>query len=112
MQNEPLQTTADWERRIGDEVRSLRVRQRLTQAELAERANISLSAVKYLERGRGSSLATLIRIARVLDRTDWLASFAPPEPAVSPLAVLREHQRVAKAGPKRVRHSASGTRPA
>jgi transcriptional regulator with XRE-family HTH domain len=112
MQNEPLNTTADWERRIGDEVRSLRRRQRLTQAELAQRANISTSAVKYLETGRGSSLATLIRIARVFGRTEWLASFAPPEPAISPLAVLREHQRVAKAGPKRVRHAASNTRSA
>lgn len=110
MQNEPLLTTVEWEQRIGDEVRSLRQRQRLTQAELAQRANISLSAVKYLEKGRGSSLATLIRIARVFDRTDWLASFAPPEPAVSPLAVLREHQRLAKAVPKRVRHTASSTR--
>lgn len=112
MQNEPLDTTADWERRIGGEVRSLRLRQRLTQAELAQRANISLSAVKYLETGRGSSLASLIRIARVLGRTDWLASFAPPEPAVSPLAMLREHQRLAKSGLKRVRHPASSTRPA
>jgi transcriptional regulator with XRE-family HTH domain len=112
MENEPLHTTVDWERRIGDEVRSLRVRKRLTQAELARSANISLSAVKYLESGRGSSLATLIRIARVLDRTDWLATFAPLEPAVSPLAVLREHQRVAKTGAKRVRHSAPSARPA
>jgi transcriptional regulator with XRE-family HTH domain len=112
MQNEPLETTADWESRIGGEVRGLRLRQRLTQAELAQRANISLSAVKYLEKGRGSSLATLIRIARVFGRTDWLASFAPPEPAVSPLAILREHQRLAKSGPKRVRHPASGTRSA
>jgi transcriptional regulator with XRE-family HTH domain len=111
MENKPLLTTAQWEQRLGDEVRSLRQRQRLTQAELAQRANISLSAVKYLEGGRGSSLATLIRIARVFDRTEWLASFAPPEPAVSPLAVLREHQRLAKAEPKRVRHSASSTSP-
>lgn len=110
MQNQPLNTTADWEHQIGDEVRSLRLRQRLTQAELAQRANISLSAVKYLEKGRGSSLATLIRIARVFGRTDWLASFAPAEPAVNPIAMLREHQRAAKGGPKRVRHSASSTR--
>lgn len=112
MQNEPLDSTTDWESRIGGGVRSLRLRQRLTQAELAQRANISLSAVKYLEKGRGSSLATLIRIARVFGRTDWLASFAPPEPAVSPLAILREHQRMAKSGPKRVRHPASSTRSA
>lgn len=110
MQNKPLNTTAEWEQRIGDDVRRLRLRHRLTQAELAQRANISLSAVKYLEKGRGSSLATLIRIARVFGRTDWLASFAPTEPAVSPIAMLRENQRLAKAGTKRVRHSASSTR--
>ncbi|MHB8379333.1 MAG: helix-turn-helix transcriptional regulator [Acidimicrobiales bacterium] len=110
MEVEPLLTTSEWEQRIGDEVRSLRQRQRLTQAELARRANISLSAVKYLEKGRGSSLATLVRIARVFKRTEWLASFAPPEPVVSPLAVLREHQRLAKVGARRVRHATSSKR--
>jgi len=39
----------------------LRIRHRLTQAKLAENTNVSLSALKYLESGRGSSLATFRR---------------------------------------------------
>jgi len=96
-------TTPDWEQRLGGDVRVLRRHLRLTQVELAERANVSVSSVKYLESGRGSSLATFIRIARALERTEWLGAFAPPLPAVSPLALLRERQRTL-ADAARVRH--------
>ncbi|HQE47292.1 MAG TPA: helix-turn-helix transcriptional regulator, partial [Rhodoglobus sp.] len=59
-------TTQDWERRIGDQVRALRIAALLGQDELAERANISVTTVQALERGSGSSLKTLIRVLRVL----------------------------------------------
>jgi transcriptional regulator with XRE-family HTH domain len=103
MQYEPLSTTAEWERRLGAGARRLRLALGLTQAELAERSNVSLSAIKHLEWGRGSSLATLIRVARALDRTDWLASFAPAEPSVSPIALLRERQSQTAPAARRVR---------
>jgi transcriptional regulator with XRE-family HTH domain len=88
---------------MGTDVRRLRLAQGLTQVELAERANVSLSAVKYLEGGRGSSLATLIRVARSLGRADWLSSLAPAEPSVSPIALLRERQRATDPATRRVR---------
>jgi transcriptional regulator with XRE-family HTH domain len=106
MESTPESGTSEWERRLGGDVRRLRQRRRLTQAELANRANVSLSAVKYLEAGNGSSLATVVRVARALDRSDWLASFLPPEPPVSPMAVLRERQRAERDRVKRVRHAA------
>jgi transcriptional regulator with XRE-family HTH domain len=105
MESKPLAGTSEWERRLGEDVRRLRRRRRLTQIELADRANVSLSAVKYLEAGKGSSLATVVRVARALDRTDWLESFIPPEPSVSPIAVLRERQRAEKEDTKRVRRA-------
>ena len=105
MISKPISTTLEWERRMGADARRLRQRSGLTQSEMADRANVSLSTVKYFEAGKGSSLATLVRIARVLDRTDWLASFAPNEPAVSPMSLLRERQRAASDASKRVRHS-------
>jgi transcriptional regulator with XRE-family HTH domain len=105
MESSPLLTTDNWEQRFGVEVRRLRQRQDLTQGELAERANVSISSIKYLETGKGSSLSTLVRVAKALGRTEWLASFTPPESTVSPMALLRERQRSEQKLPARVRHS-------
>lgn len=104
MESQPSMTVPEWEARIGDDIRHLRRRKRLTQRELADLANVSPSALKYLEAGKGSSLSTLIRVAKALDRTDWLAAIAPPEPTVSPMAALRAQQRGQKRAPERVRH--------
>jgi len=101
--------TGEWEQHIGSQVRELRQRADLTQAELATRANVSLSAVRYLEAGKGSSLSTLVRVVRALDRTPWLETLAPPAPSVSPIALLRD--RKATAGRRRVRHRARGDAP-
>ena len=78
-------TTQDWERRIGDQVRALRIAALLGQDELAERANISVTTVQALERGSGSSLKTLIRVLRVLGRTEWLDGLDPRGDGPSPL---------------------------
>jgi transcriptional regulator with XRE-family HTH domain len=107
MESEPFLTSDEWERRFGEGVRKVRQRMGLTQAELAERANVSLSAVKYLEKGSGSSLGTIVRLARVLDRTSWLDAWVPPEPTISPIALLRERQHASTSSRKRVRRKKS-----
>jgi transcriptional regulator with XRE-family HTH domain len=99
-----LSSTAEWETQVGQAVRELRLRADLTQAELAERANVSLSSIRYLESGKGSSLATLIRVVRALDRSAWLESLAPPAARVSPIALLQERRDAARRASKRVRH--------
>lgn len=109
MYSKPLMSVTDWEKQLGGDIRTLRHRRRLTQSELAELANVSPSAIKYLEAGKGSSLATLVKVARALDRTDWLASFAPPQATISPMAVLREQRRAQESQPKRVRRPARAT---
>lgn len=106
MQSNPTLSISDWEKKLGGDIRTLRHRRRLTQNELAGLANVSPSAIKYLEAGKGSSLATLIRVSRALDRTDWLASIAPPQATVSPMAVLREQRRAQESPTTRVRRSA------
>jgi len=101
-------STKDWQAFLGAQCRELRVRANLTQSELAEHAALSVGAVKLLERGVGSSLVSLIKILRVLKRTDWLAALAPPV-SVSPLQALRAQR--ASAPRERVRKpKASGTR--
>jgi transcriptional regulator with XRE-family HTH domain len=103
MEYEFSMTTSEWEQRLGLEVRRVRIARGLTQDDVSQRANVSISTIRYLEAGRGSSLATLIRVAKVLDRTEWLASFAPAEPSISPMELLREKDRRAKVERSRVR---------
>jgi hypothetical protein len=70
----------------------------LTQQDLAGRADISWSAVKNLESGRGANLTSLVKVARALGREDWLAAIAhPAEPVVSPMEMLRDRQRTSPA---------------
>ena len=102
---QPLISTKEWEQRFGREVRRLRNRLRLTQEELASQSNISKSSVQSLERGGGSTLSTIIRVARTLGRTEWLNSFTPEEPTVSPVQLLREREQ--DRARSRVRHPAS-----
>ena len=104
MENELLKTVEEWEMQFGRNVRHVRRSSRLTQSQLAARANVSLSALKNLESGHGSSLSSVIRVARALGRSEWLDSFAPVEPVFSPMTMLQN--RVTASRPRRVRHSA------
>ncbi len=78
----------EWEQRVGEQFRALRLRHGLDQVELAEAAGVSPGAVKNLEQGKGSTLKTLVKVARALDRADWLLEVAPPV-TVSPIEILR-----------------------
>jgi transcriptional regulator with XRE-family HTH domain len=53
--------------RLGREIREIRRGQKMTQGELAEKANVSLITISRLERGeRDPHLGTLARIAKGL----------------------------------------------
>jgi transcriptional regulator with XRE-family HTH domain len=82
-------STDEWKKRLGERVRSVRVASRLTQADVAQRAGISPTSVRMLERGGGSSVKTLIAVTHVLGRTNWLDEFDPRGGAPSPLERLR-----------------------
>jgi transcriptional regulator with XRE-family HTH domain len=99
-------TTEEWAAEIGATVRQRRQRAGLTQEDLARLAGIGVSTLKHLEAGTGARLSTLIKVVRTLGAEDWLAALAlPPEPAVSPMALLRQQQR-APLGRRRVRRPA------
>ena len=66
-------TVEEWEQRLGGQVRAARVAAKVDQATLAALANVSVTALSNLERGKGSSLKTLVATVRALGRTDWLA---------------------------------------
>ncbi|MHA6668602.1 helix-turn-helix transcriptional regulator [Homoserinimonas sp. A447] len=80
--------TSEWEASIGETLRQLRIENEFTQAQLAERANLSRSAVQGLELGSGSRLHTLIAVLRALDRLDLLLQLLPEE-GPSPMELLR-----------------------
>lgn len=99
------QTVEEWEASLGEQVRDVRVARGLDQAGLAKLANLSVGAVSNLERGRGSSLKTLVAVAKALDRTDWLESLAPPV-TISPIQMLQAKTRTPR---RRVRVRAGGS---
>ncbi len=91
---------------VGEQVRSTRLAADLDQRTLAGRADVSVGAVKNLEGGKGSSLRTLIRVVRALDRLDWLEALAPPI-TLSPLRMLAA-QRSDPQRPRRASRRRSG----
>jgi transcriptional regulator with XRE-family HTH domain len=102
-------TIDQWEAILGDQIRQVRIARNLDQAELAELADVSVGAVSNLERGKGSSLRTLVGVLRALDRTDWIESLAPAV-GVSPMQLLRSKQKTpqprARVGRKRLPEAA------
>ena len=85
---ENSKTTEEWEAELGEQARNLRLRQNLDQQTLAEQAGIGLSALKNLESGKGTTLKTLIKTLRALDRASWLETLAPAV-SISPLQMLK-----------------------
>ena len=86
------------ERLLGEQVRSVRRARRLTQQQVADRANTSLGAVKNLEAGHGATTRTLARVLRALDADDWLGTLRAPASTFNPLDLVasgpRERRRL------------------
>jgi transcriptional regulator with XRE-family HTH domain len=92
-------TIEEFEMDVGEQIKTLRLKQNIDRATLALRAGCSVSALKNLEYGTGSTLRTLIAIVRALGREDWLRGVAPMA-TISPL-------NMPKAGHTRQRARAS-----
>lgn len=90
--NNPLLTTDEWEIEIGRAIRQLRILRHRTQEELANSANISLSALRNLELGKGSTVRSLILAVRALGKSEWLNELSPKAPKVSPMELLRQRE--------------------
>ena len=88
---------------LGTRVRAIRVDRRLTQQQLADRANISLGALQHLEQGAPASTRTLAKVLQALEQEHWIGTLGPTRPAFSPLAVLAQQKRAASKTPSRVR---------
>src|SRR5665647_55027 len=73
---------------IGSFVRHHRLEQNKTQDMVAHAAGISRSTLSLLERGETVTLATLIRVLRVLDQLQVMEAFSV-ENRISPLLLAR-----------------------
>lgn len=106
-----MATTDELEKTLGDGIRAVRLARRFTQVELADRADVSLGALKHLESGAGATTTTLVKVLRALDADEWLGRLAPPPQPFDPLALLEQRQREQRrtARPRRVRHRADGS---
>jgi transcriptional regulator with XRE-family HTH domain len=94
--------SAELEQLLGSRLRELRILRNLDQVSLAERAGVSLNALKHLESGKGARVNSLIKVVRALDRTDWLDTLAPTV-SISPMQMLKRESREPKRARRRVR---------
>jgi transcriptional regulator with XRE-family HTH domain len=99
-------TSVELEQLLGSRLRELRLLKNLDQKSLAERAGISLNAVKHLESGKGARVNSLIKLLRALQSTDWLEALAPTV-SISPMQMLKKGVRE----PRRTRRRARMTPP-
>ncbi len=88
---------------IGVKIRELRLARNVTQKELAESAGVSLSSVTGLERGKNTSLLTLIPVLRMLDALNLIYPFLE-ERKISPIEYMQimegRHKRKRASSPK------------
>lgn len=96
-------TVEELEASVGEQVRARRLRANRTMEDVASHAEVAAKTVQNLERGRGSTVATLVKVLRALDAEDWLQTLDPDEP-VSPIAVL-EATHSQRPGRQRARRS-------
>ncbi len=91
---------------IGQFIRSKRVEQNMTQAQLAKDAGISRSTLVLLEKGETASLGTLLQVLRMLNQLHVLSVFEIT-PVVSPLLLVKEEMKKRQ----RVRSKPSSQKP-
>ena len=96
MINDYLKTPRDVRMELAERVRAERLRQNMTQEELADRAGVSLSTLRRFERTGDISLKVFVEMAFVLRRMDGfeaLFSKPPVRSLFEPRPVERKRAR-------------------
>lgn len=81
-------TTNEWAVELGRHLRDLRLRRNIDQRNLAKQAAVALNVVKNMERGKGGTVTSLVKLLRALGREEWLNTLAPPV-SISPMQMLK-----------------------
>lgn len=70
---------SDIVKKISAKVKAMRLRQNITQTDLAEQTDLSLSTIKRMEDGEIKNFESLIRVMRILGNLDILAPLVEQE---------------------------------
>ncbi len=87
-------------RLMGEKIKTVRLRQNITQKELSEQAGVHLSTLKRIEGGAGAHTDSLLRLLRTLGLLDHLQTLIDEEP-ISPSAYEKMLLQQRKAQRKR-----------
>ncbi len=100
--------------RIGSKLKSIRLRQNITQQSLAESADVSLSSIKKIEKGEIRSFDSLLRVLRILGKLDVLQPLVEEE-QLSPneyfkfIQSAKKHERKRAAGKLKINNKEEST---
>ncbi|MEN8204140.1 MAG: helix-turn-helix transcriptional regulator [Bacteroidota bacterium] len=72
---------------LGKRIREKRIQKRFKQADLAQRAGISIYTLQKMEHGKSYTISTFIQVLRALNELDQLEHFLP-KVELSPLDIL------------------------
>jgi transcriptional regulator with XRE-family HTH domain len=95
------------EKTIGETIRRLRIRKKLSLEDVAASASLSPVSVRALELGRGSTLSTMLKVLKAIDETGFMQDWAEKSNEISPMQALRNSRKLA-AEPKRVSRKRTG----
>jgi len=95
-------TDAAIQQNIGGKMKSLRLRQNITQVRLAEETQVSLSSIKKIEKGELGSFNSFVRVLRTLGKLDVLIPLVEDE-QMSP----NEYYEFVNSAKKRMRKRAA-----
>lgn len=90
------------QKKIGERFKSLRLRQNITQTNLADESQVSLSSIKKIEKGEIGSFDTFVRVLRTLGKLDVLQPLVEEE-KMSP----NEYYEFVNSSKKKVRKRAA-----
>ena len=86
--------------KIGERLKAVRLKQNITQQDLAEESGVSLSSVKKIEKGEIGSFDSFLRVLRTLGKLDVLLPLVEEE-QLSPSEYYELVNKASKAQRKR-----------
>jgi transcriptional regulator with XRE-family HTH domain len=93
-------TPEELEASLGEDIKALRLQKNIDRHSLCTRAGVSENALRNLEGGKGTTLKTLIRVMKSLNREDWLSQ-AAPKISINPLHLIQENKQRQRARRKK-----------